>query len=76
MVLRPFCMLTWEQNRKFYSIFFKKSQGLRGQSPSSRSAERETPPPFKTQERVNLIAEQSKRGNPNEGFPLKTERHE
>ncbi|MCQ2435107.1 MAG: hypothetical protein MJ062_07710, partial [Oscillospiraceae bacterium] len=41
----------------------------------SLSADSETPPPSKTQERVNLIAEQSKRGNPNEGFPLNAERH-
>ncbi|MBQ7930419.1 MAG: hypothetical protein IJ334_05320, partial [Clostridia bacterium] len=38
---------------KFWSSFFKSSQGLRGQSPSSASAEVETP---RSYEKVPLFA--------------------
>ena len=57
--LKPFQRLAVSKGRAF------------GRGP--QSAKHPSPP--QTQERVNLIAEQSKRGNPNEGFPLETERH-
>ena len=61
---------------KSFAQAFSKACRVQRQRLWSLSADSETPPPSQTQERVNLIAKQSKRGNPNEGFPLKTERHE
>ena len=64
-------MATPAKRNESFAGAFSKACKVQRQRPWSPTAVGETPPPSKTQERVNLIAEQSKRGNPNEGFPLK-----
>ncbi|MCQ2434961.1 MAG: hypothetical protein MJ062_06965, partial [Oscillospiraceae bacterium] len=75
---RFFALFVLEHAKRIKSFgqAFSKACGVQRRRLWSLSADSETPSPSKTQERVNLIAEQSKRGNPNEGFPLKTERRE